>query len=43
MTTSSETLVIDDRSRDRTFEKSLELRGAALPSPHHVLIKPVNQ
>jgi glycosyltransferase involved in cell wall biosynthesis len=38
-----ETLVIDDSSRDRTFEKSLELRGAALPFPLHVLFNPVNQ
>jgi len=38
-----ETLVIDDGSRDRTFEKSLELRGAALPFALHVLFNPVNQ
>jgi glycosyltransferase involved in cell wall biosynthesis len=38
-----ETLVIDDRSRDRTFEKSLALRSAALPFPLHVLFNPVNQ
>jgi glycosyltransferase involved in cell wall biosynthesis len=39
-----EVLIIDDSSRDRTFEKSREaLRSGSLPFPLHVLFNPVNQ
>jgi glycosyltransferase involved in cell wall biosynthesis len=39
-----EVLVIDDSSRDRTFERGEEVRrGAALPFKLHVLYNPVNQ
>ena len=39
-----EVLVLDDSSKDRTFEKSREaLRDGAIPFPLHVLFNPVNQ
>jgi glycosyltransferase involved in cell wall biosynthesis len=39
-----EVLVLDDSSRDRTFEASRDVqRGGDVPFPIHVLINPVNQ
>src|SRR2546422_5892158 len=39
-----EVLVLDDSSRDRTFEESRNAqRAGALPFPLHVLFNPVNQ
>jgi 2-polyprenyl-3-methyl-5-hydroxy-6-metoxy-1,4-benzoquinol methylase len=39
-----EVLVLDDSSKDLTFEKSREVvRGGAIPFPLHVLFNPVNQ
>ena len=39
-----EVLVLDDSSKDRTFEKSREvMRDGAIPFPLHVLFNPVNQ
>jgi glycosyltransferase involved in cell wall biosynthesis/SAM-dependent methyltransferase len=39
-----EVLVLDDSSKDRTFEKSREVvRDGAIPFPLHVLFNPVNQ
>jgi len=39
-----EVLVLDDSSRDRTFEESRQVqRGGGLPFPLHVLFNPVNQ